>query len=217
MTSGPADPARCGRYDYVHVRGWTADGTIGPDGQATNQITVSDDRRWAGDDGSARVVSIRREDPAAPPATSSNTYPPGQLPTPLAGPLDTDPGTLATTINTVYPRSKGGQSGIRAAAEIYTWHLPSRDQRAAIVKILADRHLIWRGTAVDRQGRPGVAVSADSDRGTIRDLLILDPHSGAVLAYEQLALRNPGLLNGPVPPVLTYRIYLDHHRQDDAS
>lgn len=166
VTSGPAGPARCGRYDYVHVRAWTADSTValdGRDGQATDQITLSDHRRWAGDNGSARVDST-------------------------------------------------------AAAEFYTWHLPSRAQRAAIAQVLADRNLIWRGPAVERQGRRGVAVSADSDRGTTRGQLILDPTSGEVLAYERLAVtNNPGLHGGPFPLVLTYRIYLDRHRQDGAS
>jgi len=50
-----------------------------------------------------------------------------------------------------------------------------------------------------------------------RRLLILDPATGRPLAYELVALRNPGKLRGPFPAVLDYVLYLDHHRQDHLT
>ena len=218
VASGPADPLRCGRYDYVPSREWTDVTSAGPDGQGTSLITRTDYLRFTADDGSARVVATR-QDPSGPVKTSDD-YPPGKLPTTLAVPLnarDSDPGILAHKIHQGHPSASGAQLTVRTVADIYGWQLPARDQRAALARVLCDdaRALIWRGAAVDRQGRPGVAVSIDSNRGAIRDLLLLDPATGGVLAYEQVALRNPGALDGPFPRVLTYRINPDRYRTTD--
>jgi len=211
VISSPAAPPDCGRYAYVHLWEWTADTTVGSDRQATSHLVLTDSQRWHADDGSGRIAEDRFDQPSTAPARRSEDLPAAALPGPLPEPRNADPGILADAIDAVYPRSHGGRAGIRAAADIYAFNAPTLDQRAAIVQILADSAVIWRGTAVDRAGRPGVAVSIDSDRGATRDLLILAP-TGDVLAYEQVALRNPGRLDGPFPKILEDKTFLDHHR-----
>jgi hypothetical protein len=191
VSAAPNDSTACGRYAYLHVRQWAADTTIGPDGLGTTQTIEFDYRRWRAEDGSGRVITMRDE-PAADPATTTEDFPAGGLPGPLSAPVNTDPGLLASQINDIQPWANGDQAGIRATAEIYGWHTPNRDQRATILAVLRDSELIWRGNAIDRVGRPGVAVSFDSDNGVSRNLLILDPATGEPLAFELVTLRNPG-------------------------
>jgi hypothetical protein len=216
VSAAPDDPPACGRYAYLHVRQWAADTTIGPDGLGTTQTIEFDYRRWRADDGSGRV-STMRDEPAADPATTTEDFPAGGLPGALSAPVNTDPGLLSSQMDAVQPWENGDQAGIRATAEIYGWHTPNRDQRATILAVLRDSELIWRGNAVDRVGRAGVAVSFDSDNGVSRDLLILDPATGEPLAYELVTLRNPGKLTGPFPAVQDYQLFLDHHRQHQLA
>jgi hypothetical protein len=210
VSAVPDDPSACGRYAYLHVRQWAGDTTIGPDGLGATSTIEFDHRRWRAEDGSGRVITMRDE-PAADPATTTEDFPAGELPGPLSAPVNTDPGLLASQINDIHPWESGDQAGIRAAAEIYGWHIPSSDQRTTILAVLRDSELIWRGNAVDRVGRAGVAVSFDSDNGVSRDVLILDPATGEPLAYELVTLRNPGKLTGPFPAVEDYHLFLDRH------
>jgi hypothetical protein len=212
VNAGSDEPPACGRYAYLHVRQWAADTTIGPDGLGTTQTIEFDYRRWRADDGSGRVITMRDE-PTADPAATTEDFGAGGLPGALSAPVNTDPGLLSSQIDHIQPWENGDQAGIRGTADIYGWHTLDRDQRATILAVLRDSELIWRGNAVDRVGRAGVAVSFDSDNGVSRDLLILDPATGEPLAYELVALRNPGKLTGPFPAVQDYRLFLDHHRQ----
>jgi hypothetical protein len=104
----------------------------------------------------------------------------------------------------------GDQALLRATADVYGWHHPARQVRVAILSILRDSAVQWRGASTDRAGRHGVAVSVDSNRATTRDVLIIDPESGWPLAYEQVTLANPGRLAGPFPYVQDYQLYLDN-------
>jgi hypothetical protein len=83
--------------------------------------------------------------------------------------------------------------------------------RVAATAVLRDTDgLTYHGTVTDHAGRPGIAVSAGSDNGATRDLLIVDPHTGDLLAYERTAMRDPGGLGITTPTVLTYTLYLLH-------
>lgn len=214
VISGPAEPSGCGRYTYVHLREWAANTAVS-DRQGISHLSLTDSHRWRADDGSGRIAENRSETPSSTPASRSDDMPPATLPGPLPEPPNADPDILAHAIDAVYPWSQGGRAGIRAA-DIYSWNAPTRDQRAAIVQILADSTLIWRGTTVDRAGRPGIAVSIDSNQGATRDLLILS-RTGDVLAYEHVALRNPGRLDGPFPKILEDKTFLTHRNMPQMT
>ncbi|GLH99876.1 hypothetical protein [Phytohabitans aurantiacus] len=215
VTASPPDRPGCGRYVFVRLRQWAADTTVGPDGIGTTTTMRFEHYRWRADDRSGRVVTHRQAVPE--PTITSEDFTTGELPGAIRAPLSTDPAALAGQINDVQPWRMGDQAGIRATADIYGWHEPDRDQRAAILAVLYERNLRWRGDAVDRAGRPGVAVSVDSSNGATRDLLILDPATGRPLAYELVFLRNPGSMRGPFPAVQDYVLYLHHNRQPNLT
>jgi hypothetical protein len=216
VRSAPADSATCGRYAYLHLRQWAADTTVGSDGLGTTEVIQFDYKRWRADDGSGRVMTTRFTSTSTATADVED-FPASGLPGAVREPLSTDPLVMAKQMNDIQPPAVGEQAVLRATADIYGWHTPDRDQRTAILAVLMDRNLRWRGQAIDRVGRPGVAVSVDSDNGSVRDLLILDPATGQPLAYELVFLRNPGRLTGPFPNVQDYMLYLGHHRRPDLT
>jgi hypothetical protein len=143
---------------------------------------------------------------------TDDTFPPGASlvdPTPLS----TDPGILAHRLDSIDKLALGPQSALRALAEVNQWQVPGREVRAAAVAVLRDTDgLAYHGTVTDRAGRPGIAVAATSDNGGTRDLVILDPHTGELLAYEHTAIRDPGKLGITEPTVVTYTLYVIHTR-----
>jgi hypothetical protein len=68
----------------------------------------------------------------------------------------------------------------------------------------ASTGLQYHGQVTDRAGRTGAGYSVTSTDGTLRDLIILDPTTGGLLADEHAALRDPGRLGITEPTVLSY-------------
>ncbi|MDG4803699.1 hypothetical protein [Micromonospora sp. WMMD980] len=78
-------------------------------------------------------------------------------------------------------------------ARLAMWHSPGRAQRQLAAQVLADAAgLTAHPATTDRAGRVGVGIAAFSERGRTRHLLILDAHSGQVLAYEAATLTASG-------------------------
>jgi hypothetical protein len=71
-----------------------------------------------------------------------------------------------------------------------------------------------QGTQLDRAGRVGVAVSADSDNGTTRDTLIFNAETGVLLSYERDAIPS-AQSKTQSPNVTTLRLYLDQTYVDN--
>ena len=67
----------------------------------------------------------------------------------------------------------------------------------------------------DRAGRTGIGVSATSD--DIRFLLILNPTTGELLAYERAALTPPHGSDRTGPLVDDYQLFLVHTRANSSS
>jgi hypothetical protein len=70
---------------------------------------------------------------------------------------------------------------------LYNDYAIPRATRADLLRILAGLpYLTWRGPAVDRAGRAGVAVTYQPPdfRDGYQQLLIFDPGTGALLAHE---------------------------------
>jgi hypothetical protein len=101
----------------------------------------------------------------------------------------------------------GPQSALRALADVDQWQTPGRDVHAAAVAVLRDTDgLTYHGTVIDR---PGIAIAVSSNNGAARDLIILDPHTGDLLAHGHTAMRDPGAL-GVTQPTVTYTLYVTH-------
>jgi hypothetical protein len=179
-----------GRYTYTHLRTWDF---------ATNVLAVFDDQLWLGTDGSGREQQARYPDqpPGAVPRwptgravhTDVQDFAPGGYDRSLPEAASPDPTVLAAQLDTISPRANGPQSVLRAVADLYRDSAPTIRVRAALLHLLADTPgLTLLRQVTDRAGRVGIGVSIDSDT---RDLLILDPHTGVLLAYEATQLIKP--------------------------
>lgn len=171
-----------GRFSFVQTQQWAADTRI-DGGRATSTIVLFEHRHWCADNGSGRAISLRHP-PGTQPATDE-TYPPGTLDGTI-GPIATDPARLSKQITSITPPFLGAPAVLHAIAGLTSWRTPSRDARTAILTLLGHTNgLTYHPAVRDRAGRTGVGVSATGDDGTTRDLLILHPSTGEVLAYER--------------------------------
>ncbi len=196
-----------GRYAHTQTRQW-ATNVSASGGTTTLDVQVWQYQRWRGPDSSGRAITITQ--PTEGQARTDETYRPGQTPVEALR-LATDPGLLAAQLSHIQPTEEGPQFYLRAWAEVNAWYSPDRAQRAAALAVFRDTDGIdFNGTTHDRTGRPGIALSVTSDNGGTRDLLILDPRTGELLAYEMTALRDPGRLGITEPTVLDYHLFLAH-------
>jgi hypothetical protein len=223
------EPAGSGRYTYQHSQTWSLDAT-GADPVAANAVFARDERLWWAADRSGRedVTALPAQpanatqagwlDGPPPGAERSRTeYRPGELAVVVEDPA-TDPAILTRQLSAHEPFSNGPQAVIRAVADLYRFHEMSPALRAAVLHVLTDTNgLVYRGKVVDRAGRVGVAVSVDSAAGATRDLAVLDPDTGILLSYEQVALISPPRSSVRAPAVISYVLYLAHQRTDQLG
>ena len=196
-----------GRYAHTQIRQW-ATNMSSSGGVTTLDVQVWQYQRWRATDNSGRLLTITR--PIEGPARTDTTFRRGEIDEPLKR-LPTDPGLLAEQFNCIQPAENGPQSDLRAWSDLNAWFSPNRAQRAAALTVFSDTDALnWHGTTQDRAGRRGIALSVNSDSGGTRDLLILDPRTGELLAYELTALRDPGALGITEPTVLDYHLFLAH-------
>lgn len=203
VTASACDRAD-GPYAYVQLREWAIGNT------AATGTAVLQYEHWLAADGSGRSTSVTTRVPADENPPTDETFPPGAgLVDPA--PLSDDPGILAARLNSIDAFARGPQSVLRALAEVNQWMAPGRDVRATALTVLADTdRLTYHGTVTDRAGRPGLAIAALSNNGGTRDLILLDPHTGELLAHEHTAMRDPGKLGITEPTVVTYTLYVTH-------
>ena len=202
------DTPASGRYAFVHVRLWAADSTLGPGRAAAVSIVEFEEWRWRAADGSGRTTTAR----TSPPQTTATTdHGPGEL---AFGPdpLPTDPAALIAVLHRMHPPVLGPAAIVRAVADVGGWHTFTRDQRLAILDVLADTDgPTWLGTVADRADRRGVAVAYDDELTSARDMLILDPDTGDLLAYQHTATPRTGMASA-VLPAEQYLLYLTRGR-----
>jgi hypothetical protein len=236
LLSGAILATRCDRdvagsvYDFVQLQQWAADTTI-RDGRATSSIVLFQEERWRAADGSGRVASTRYPGTRPPPSgpdSSDVRHQPGELLAVMPAtdpakraeippPIATDPANLAEQFNTAQPRRMGPQSVLRAYADLAGWHTTTLQQRRAILTVLANTDgLRYHPAVADWAGRTGVGVSVDSNQGDTRDLVILHPATGQLLAYEHAVLGNRTQRTA-APRVENYVLYLAHSTTDSAD
>jgi hypothetical protein len=224
----PAAELRSGRFSFVQVAQWsldmsafTKDGTIlevGPQLIST----------WRAPDGSGKIVTttFQRSDIDDQPDVQAlvaasahgksqvSTYAAGELAAVVAEPVPHDVDALAKALDARQPRDNGPQSAVRAIGDLYRTSVVDREVRIAALGFLARTDgVLLRGEVTDRLGRHGLAVSADSNDGGTRDLLVFDQRTGWLLAYESMLLRHPGKLPVKAPAVFSYKLYLEQDRR----
>ncbi len=208
VTAGACDRAD-GRYNYVQTRQWALDGAA-HDRTSDLRSSLLQYEHWLAADGSGRSIGVTARTPADENPLTDDTFAVGESLVDPA-PLDKDPEILAARLDHIQPFTAGPQSVLRALADISQWQAPGRNVRAAVLTVLGDTDgLTYHGTVTDRAGRRGAAISAVSDNGGTRELIIIDPRTGILLAHEQAAMREPGALGITAPTVLSYTLYVAH-------
>ncbi|MCX4474416.1 hypothetical protein OOK41_29590 [Micromonospora sp. NBC_01655] len=216
-----------GRYTYHHTKHWGGMSEFSPEGHMMSYVyerrdwAARDGRQWGEmdvlgvefpDAASREYYSRRKSTRTATPSPSGSSAPSGvrEYPRQKPGKVPTDRAALARRLRIEQP---AGYVAI-AVHEIFVTHLVPRRTRADILTILADKPGFgWRGRVVDRAGRPGLAVTADltppagEDPERSQMLLVFDPSTGELLAYEYLEL-------APRHRVLHYLLLLQTGRTD---
>ncbi|MEU7609395.1 hypothetical protein [Micromonospora sp. NPDC049204] len=211
-----AGPSGCdsipGRFAYVHLLQWATDTTIAGN-STTTRIVLFEEQRWRADDASGRVIRSRY--PGGNQPTDDSTYHPGELDGPI-GPIAADPKALTAHIDATQPRFLGPTAVIRGLASLLGWRTPNQAARTAILTVLRGTPgIAYHGSVTDRAGRTGVGISATSD--DIRFLLILNPNTGELLAYERAALTPPPGSDRTGPLVDDYHLFLVHTRATSSA
>jgi hypothetical protein len=201
-TTAAAQPTRPvprqDRYAYVKTSGWYL--VSGDSGPGVGKVSPQTSQSWTAPTGLTHTIHVTG--PGSHPEVDDirSKLPP--LPT-----LSTNPAVLADQLAVGHPRSDGPieqvvafiRQPIRPAVE------------AAILRLLAKiPHLVNRGTVTDRAGRHGVAVSLNSAYTGLetRYTLILDPHTGQLLGYEETLIGPPRKLRVRRGAVLAYTTIL---------
>jgi len=221
-----ADTIPTGTYTHVRTQTWSADPTS-TDGSST-VTAVEENLFWAADHSGVRTTLALPPEPAGQTTAGYVEQPPpsiGDLQRFVYGPHEltvivdrpsNQPEILAGQMHAENP-ARTPQALVRTAADLYRFHALTPRQRAAVLQVLADTDgLVDRGQVTDRAGRPGVAISVDgSESGVqVRDILIFDPVTGALLSHEQLLLTRPTLAEALTPSVAAYVLYLTNSRVD---
>ncbi|MFF0471865.1 hypothetical protein ACFYPX_31085 [Micromonospora zamorensis] len=179
----------------------------------TTRIVLFEEQRWRTDDASGRVIRSRY--PGGNQPTDDSTYHPGELDGPI-GPITADPNALTAHIDATQPRFLGPTAVIRGLVSLLGWRTPNQAARTAVITVLRDTPgITYHGSVTDRAGRTGVGVSATSD--AIRFLLILNPATGGLLAYERTALTPPPGSDRTGPRVDDYHLFLVHARATSSG
>lgn len=219
LLTTPSD-RQTGRYAHLRQIAWYGDVTVGADQIGRTNLRLERSEGWYAEDGTVTTITA-----VYPPGTTSpdpNLRPkverwdaqPGEFHMYFPGQPSPDPNQLLTQLGSIQPPEVGPQRMMRAIANVAgQYHLPC-PVRAAMLHILADAPIIWRGPVTDRTGRPGVAISIDGRDGVERDTLTIDPATGSLLAYHELILRNPGKLAGPFPQDRAYTAFVHNGRAD---
>jgi hypothetical protein len=214
-----------GSYLYLRTMTWSLDVTsTDPERQAA----VRDEQLWRAADRSGRKVvtdlsgppaAIDFADPkpatAGPPVATS--YPAGKLTVRIENP-QADPALLASQLHDFQDFRAGPQAVLRSVVDLYKEHSLSSDQRAAAIRVLADTTgLVYRGLVLDRKGRPGIAISVDTDNGNLREVAVFDEATGQLLSYEQVALLEQPAPGVRPPAVIAFVLYLAAGYTDSLS
>ncbi|MFF0389018.1 CU044_5270 family protein [Kitasatospora sp. NPDC004615] len=131
-------------------------------------------------------------------------------------PVPADPDALRAVLRRSTPAVDDPAGAAEALRGLLRAQALSPGQRAAVLRLIAAlpglRH---DGTVVDRAGRLGEAVSAESARSGLpsRYTFIIDPATGRILGDEDMLTESAGALNVPVPSVISYTSYLVAYRR----
>ncbi|MFI6232577.1 CU044_5270 family protein [Micromonospora sp. NPDC050784] len=201
-----------GRYMYHHSKLWGDPVMTSADGRH-HVAFASETKIWQAADGTGNQASSQLE-PQYPDQESRDYWQreslgqPAATGTPAPGVLPLSPRELRppsavpSELRELLKVEYGAGAASKEVSTVYGRYVVPRATRAAILRVLADvPGFRWRGQVTDRAGRHGVAITFDDREHDQQSLLIFDPKTGELLAYELLTL-------SPVR-ISSYKVILD--------
>lgn len=199
-------PAGSGPFAYIHTQGWYLYTSQMTDGRTLDsRIEVSDRELWLAPNGAGRIEETR----AGQRTSVSARYEPGGL-----APWTAPAGPVAGLQDRLVDQNPGRNPAdwVSAVKDIWNNQAVSPALQGALLNILATQPgLHLDGTVTDRAGRRGIVVSADGaapgNGPRTRRVLILNPDTGMLLGFEEIALEAGGL---PIkaPATIGYTLWL---------
>jgi hypothetical protein len=191
-------------YAYVRVRTWHLS-VPRSDQSPPSVVLPTVTQSWLRSDGSGRLRRI-----------TSRMHGTNVSDTPVAAghplpPLSVNPAVLARRFGLVYPGTAPSARQFVTFTAMADSQPISPPVEAAILRLLAlTPGVVNSGTVTDRNGRPGVAVSVESDYTgvEISYTLVFDQSTGKLLEADQTLTGDPGKLDVPQGAVLGYTSYL---------
>jgi hypothetical protein len=196
------DSGAAGPIAYVERQVWQlSDQTVAggrPDEPLYQEIST-----WRAANGAGRSVSVERTPGGSRTVTAT---------LPAAGSLPDLSGGRAALAR----RFGLGRHGATPAAQLLTLTtlasqepIPPAVQATLLRLLAADPGLVNSGTTEDRAGRPAVAVSLTTAAGstTVRETLLLDPRTGALLEADRTLTGDPGSLEVGPGATLAYTLF----------
>ncbi len=208
-----------GRYARMESEGWALWTRVEGD-QVASEVVPQRSTVWAARDGSGRVVS-RRDGPGTDTSTTDRDLPRGERSFMWAlGSLSSNDAELARQLELGHPVGNGPAERLVAITDLAAEQPLAPPVRAAVLRYLARTPgLAVAGIVADRAGRRGVAVYIDTTMSGLpeRRTLIVDPDDGQVLGSETLLTEDAGMLNVPVPSVISYTTFRGARYTDDLN
>lgn len=201
------EPSGTGPYHFVHTRGWylvTSSTTDGHEYDA--RVEPVDRQQWIAANGPGRLRVTSNGAVQTPP---SGDYAAGVL---RADFLTADSvASLRAELNEAHRWPGTAAAWLGMIKETWNGQVVRPALQAAMLAGLAQQHgLVVEGKTTDRAGRGGIAISATGHRPgapATRYVLILDPHTGMALDYEEIALAAGGRPI-QVPATVGYTVWL---------
>lgn len=208
-------PLGAGAVHYIQTRNWYLGTAMTTDMRILNTRVAETLRdEWIAADGSGRILDVRDGQPAR-----------------WSGPHGSEPGhsfIVGRTVEELRAQLSQGYGGrstagwFKATREIWNQQVVTPELQSALLTILAAQpDVTVEGTTTDRAGRSGIAVSTTTKNSgeltpEMRFTLILNPDTGMLEAYEQIALQ-AGTLPIHVPATTGYTLWLRQGYTPDTT
>jgi hypothetical protein len=202
-----------GAFAYVQREQWQlADQRVG--GRRVDHPLPRLISTWRAADGAGRALIVARTRRGE--ATTATALPAGGVRVPALT------GSAATLDHRLgLHRGVSTQTALAAFAGLAAEEPIPAGAESEILRLLAgDAGLTNAGTTRDRNGRPGIAIQFTNAAArtvvgpglAVRDTLVLDPRTGALLEFDTALAGPPGHLNVQSGALLSYVVYLRSSR-----
>lgn len=198
-------PVGKGRYHYIHSKGWFLRASADGDNQVSSSgITEVDRQLWLTSDGSGRLVRDAPHDTGAV-LTPDMPLAPGYFDGKF---LPADAAVAAVQGKYGHPSTAAGWA--QTVSELWGRQVVPPQLQARLIRVLAAQTgVVLRGATVDRVGRSGIAVSAETERGPQEQIiLVFQPETGDLLDAEHVILQHTELPVQP-PATISYSVMLE--------